>query len=390
MQYNWPLQVDPFGYLDRFKICSYLLNKSNRLTMGPLTKKLEKTLGEYADFTLCLATTSGSTANALLFDTFLTTNNFNPIDVTVFVPAVTWISSITPITTKGMKIKMIDINLEDFSFDYKKLETAIRVCDTKVKVLWPTYLIGNPANLRTLQYLAKTYDCFLFADACEATIGDYDGKQLLSSVDMVTTSGFLAHYFCGVELGLLFFKDFHYYENALMLRSHGLARNLSKSSPRYRQIILNNPDLDPEFLFVNGGTNYRLSDVHAAFALQDFKRIGKYEKHRRKIWEYFLNGLDDRFLSLNPDIVPFCLPIIKNKNIDSDLNIKDIKQKCKDSGIEVRGVVSGDLSLHPYFKQFTDGEFFENARWLNDNGFYVGIHSKVTKGMIDKLLKIIL
>lgn len=389
-KYSWPLQVDPFTIWDRIKINLFLLDKENRLTMGPQTKRLEKVIGEYADHTLCLATSSGSTANSLLFETFLTTHNFNPNDVTVFVPAITWISSITPVVTRGMKIKMIDVNFTDFSFNYDQLEQAIQKCESKVKVLWPTYLIGNPANIRTLKYLAKLYDCFLFADACETTIGDWEGQQILSCVSMSTTSGYLAHQFCGIEIGLVFFRDYQYYENAKMLRSHGLIRNLDKKSPLYRQFVLNNPTIDPEFLFAVGGTNYRPSDVHATFGLQDFKRIHKYEKHRRKVWEYYLNGLDDRFLPLNSNIVPFCLPVIKNKEVESDLDILKLKKGCNAAGIETRPLIGGDLSQQPYFKQFTKDEVFPNAQWLNDNGFYVGLHNKVNKEMIDKLLRIIL
>lgn len=386
---NWPLQVDPFTYWDRFKICSYIFNKKNRLTMGPQTHKLEKTVSEYSK-TRCIATSSGSTANHLLVETVFQTNNLNPCDVTVFCPAVTWSSSITPWIMRGCDIKFIDVNLDDFSFSYGKLEEAVKECQSKVKILWPTNLIGNIANFGVLKCIAKKYNCFLFADSCEATIGDYEGKQVLSCASMSTSSFYLAHQICGVELGVLCIKDEKYYNNALMIRSHGLVRNLKNISSDYNRLISENKHLDPEFLFQVGGTNYRPSDVHSTFALQDFKRIQKYERERSNIWEYYLNGLDDKFLPLNRNIVPFCLPVIKNNMEESNLNIPKLKQDCINNGIEVRGIIGGNLAIQPYFKQFVlSGEIFPNAQWINDNGFYVGLHNKVNKGMIDKLLKIL-
>lgn len=339
--YRYPLQTDNFSLIDRIKAALFVVNKKNRLTTGPkvieLEKKWEKISGPN---TRCVAVSSGSTANHLLVETFLQTLNIDSKNVTVFVPSTTWASSVSPWIMRGCKVIFVDINLNDFSFDYDQLENKLEAeKDSKtVKVIWPTALVGFIPDIKKLNELKIKYNTYLFADLCETTMGEYLGKNILNCFDMATTSFFWAHEICGIEMGMLFIKeDFDinatFYTNACMIRSHGLTRVLPKQSSLRQEIEKANPEVDPEFLFYKIGTNYRTTDLNAFFALIDTERYYQYINERKKIWQYLLSNLPQDYLHLNKDIIPFCLPFINYKK-----PVKEIKERLNLNGWETRPI----------------------------------------------------
>lgn len=388
---KYPLQTDNFTFWDRLKAAFFLLNKKNRLTTGPkvieLERKWEKISGPN---TRCVATSSGSTANHLLVETFLQSANLDPKDVTVFVPSTTWASSVSPWIMRGCEVIFVDINLNDFSFDYQELEKKLEQNKNskKIKIIWPTALVGFIPDINKLKELKQKYNTYLFADLCETTMGEYLGQNILGCFDMATTSFFWAHEICGIEMGMLFIKetfdiDASFYVNACMIRSHGLTRVLPKQNALRQEIESENPEVDPEFLFYKIGTNYRTTDLNAFFALMDTERYYQYVEERKEIWQYLQSKLPEDYLKLNKNIVPFCLPLISNKKC-----IKQLKEKLNLHGWETRPVICF-LPINPAFQKYSNKESYPNSEFLNRNGFYVGLNKDITKKNIDELISLL-
>ena len=388
---KYPLQTDNFNFWDRIKAALFVLNKKNRLTTGPKVLELERKWEKIAGIqTKCVAVSSGSTANHLLVETFIQSLSLDPKDIIVFVPSTTWASSVSPWIMRGCKIVFVDINLGDFSFNYDELEKKLESYKNpkKIKVIWPTALIGFIPNVNRLKQLKEKYNTYLFADLCETTMGNYYGKNILSCFDMATTSFFWAHQICGIEMGMLFMqesfiKNSEFYINAQMIRSHGLTRVLPKGNVTRKAIEDSAPEVDPEFLFYKIGTNYRTTDLNAFFALMDTERYYSYINQRRDIWEYFIANLPQEYRKLNSNIVPFSLPLISDTK-----PIKEVKKKLNENGWETRPVICY-LPINPAFKQFAKGENFPNSKFLNDNGFYVGLNKDITLKDIDKLISLL-
>ena len=388
---KYPLQTDNFTFFDRVKAAYFVLNKKNILTTGPKVHELERKWEKIAGIqTKCVAVSSGSTANHLLVETFIQSLSLDPKDIIVFVPSTTWASSASPWIMRGCKVVFVDINLGDFSFNYDELEKKLESYKNpkKIKVIWPTALIGFIPNLYSLKQLNEKYNTYLFADLCETSMGNYYGKNILSCFDMATTSFFWAHQICGIEMGMLFMqesfiKNSEFYINAQMIRSHGLTRVLPKGNLTRKAIEDSVPEVDPEFLFYKIGTNYRTTDLNAFFALMDTERYYGYINQRREIWEYFIANLPEEYRKLNSNIVPFCLPLISNTK-----PIKEIKKKLNENGWETRPVICY-LPINPAFKEFAKGESFPNSKFLNDNGFYVGLNKDITSKDIDKLISLL-
>lgn len=393
MKYKYPLQSYPYSLLDRARMALFVLNKNNQLTQGPQVKKLESKFTDFAG-SRAIATSSGSTANTLLFETFIQTYNADIKDVMVFCPSQTWASSITPAIMRGIPVKFVDINLQDFSFDYERLETAIVNCKSKYKIIFPTVLIGFAPDIMKLKTIAARHKCFLFGDVCEGTLTEYEGKSILGVFDMCTTSLYFAHQITGVECGVLFIKHSFrgdFYDNAILIRNHGLTRGLPADNENRRYFEKTYSHIDPNFLFANIGTNLRTSDIHAKYALLDFCRIFEYKEHRNKIWRYFISGLPEKYCRYDSFAIPFCLPIIlkmsENYYIGEELN--RLKIKVNKAGFETRPLIC-NLTEHPAFKPYVDAPIkYKNSQFLTRSSFYVGLSNKLKYKDIDRLLSLL-
>ena len=162
--------------------------------------------------------------------------------------------------------------------------------------------------------------------------------------------------------------------------------------------------MDDRFLFINSGYNLRPTEVQAAIAQNQFKRLGNFinirKKNRNKIIETIKKNLkwDDqfKFVKQSKMVSPswFGLPII--------INIKYLNKKKKflryltKIGIENRPILSGNFTNQPstqLYKLNKDGFIFSNAEKIENLGFFIGLHTNkisnsVAKYISNNLLKI--
>lgn len=392
-KYWWPLAVDPFTYFDRLKIATFVLDKRNMWTIGPQTQAFERVWEKFCHptNTMALFTSSGTSANQLLVDTFKYSQNEVEFKNTIIiVPSTTWSTSITPWLQVGYKIEFCDINLKDFSFDYENLEKLVSKHKENGKhvVIWTTALLGFSPDIYKLDEIKNKYDLEIFLDNCEGSLTSFEDVKLNSLFDMVTTSVFFSHFIItGGEGGFLFVNKLKYYPVAKMIRGHGLTRALEKEHPLRKQIEAANPNINPDFLFGCLGSNYRNSEIIAKMGQLDFKRVDIYIKRRKLLFDLYNAELDTKkyhqFIREEGD-VPLCLPIIiKNKS-----KVKKLKDTLEAAEIQTRPIVSTCLLSHPAFKRYGKDTDFKNSMYLNQ-GVYIGLNHKVSSGDVYKLLKIL-
>lgn len=375
---SWPLAISSFTLWDKIKIAKWLLTE-DRYTMGSKVEEFESKMSEFAG-ARALMVSSGSTANQLVFELWKIKHPGEK--ALVVVPAVTWVSSITPALMANMDIVFCDINLDDFSFDYVMLDKILKENTHRKVILWPTALIGFSPDMARLKAFVSQYKVDLYLDSCENTFSD----GILSSCDVTTTSCYFSHQVTSVEAGFVFFRDERDFKLAKMFRNHGMSRSLDKNDPIRVQIEKDNPSIDTSFLFALPGTNLRPTDVHAMFGLMDFERVGISKAKREDRYEQLVTEIDASryFIPTHPDHSAFCLSIFR-----WDDQIEEVKKTLRTIGVEVRPVVGGNLLRQPIFKQYGDPKNFPNAEWVHYHGAYVGLHGQVTPTMISNLVSVL-
>jgi CDP-6-deoxy-D-xylo-4-hexulose-3-dehydrase len=173
--------------------------------------------------------------------------------------------------------------------------------------------------------------------------------------------------------------DENLYYHLLLLRSHGLLRELPDSEKQKRKIL----DIDERFTFLCPGYNLRNTDLHAVLGIEQMKRLESAVTIREKNFKYYLNKLNkDKYISdFNSEGVSlFAFPIItKNKNI------KKIIELLNYNRIDNRPLIAGNLFRHPMMNSVNTFRNDKVSNFIHDNGLYVGNNEFVTENDIDRL-----
>lgn len=389
MNYSWPLSTSTFSLWDKICISKFVLF-NDKYTMGEKVQELEEKFSKLTN-SKALFVSSGSTANHLMFETWKQLNQDKFENTVVIAPSTTWISSVSPAIMAGFNVQFCDINLQDLSFDCIKLRNLVSRLSKQNKhiIIYPTCLIGFSPNFSKLWDL--TYDfpnLEILLDNCEGTLTSFRNQNICGLTKMSTTSTFFSHLCVSIEGGFLFCQNEKEYEVAKMIRSHGMSRSLDKSSKLRQKIESDNKNIDSRFLFEYMGTNFRNSEIHAMFGLQDFKRISQNIKQRQLLYDLYLNLIDKkRYLTIEmvSGDVPFCIPII-SKSPSQNIKVKDTLENNK---IETRPIIAF-LPIAPAFKKlnfFSDD--FPNSKFLHENGCYVGLNLNLNKNQIVRLTEIL-
>lgn len=336
--------------------------------------KMAKYVGsEYAVFV-----SSGSTANALL--AMYLKDNFHKKKVVVF-PSTTWITSVSRFIREGFTPHFIDISLDDLSIDLDKLELYLKKNSKNVACVFVTSLLGFSPHIDRLKMIEKKYKVKIMMDNCESTFTTYNCKNI-SSYFTSTTSTYFGHHLQSVEGGFVFTNDEREYEYFLMSRNHGMTRSLSKNKERYL-----NPDVDSRFDFRFLGDNYRNTNINAFIGQLDFARIEHYVKARQDLYDYFYDLCESSKTEVltvrrKDEDVPFSLPFV----LPSKEAKANIQGYCTQNKIENRPIISGNLLRQTCLKKYGNPTKFKVSELLHHRGLYVGLHSKVKKENIQKLV----
>lgn len=381
---KWPLNTNNFTFLDRLKICKFILNFKNRWTQDVQVKQFEKKMAKYVGCKYAVFTGNGSLANNLIAQYIKSICGKKNI---VILPSTTWQTSCSPWIKLGFTPYFIDVSLEDFSIDKIKLLEYVKKNKNKIACIFPTSLIGFTPDFDFYKNLEQTYGIKILFDNCENTLSSYRDKNI-SSFFTSSTSTYFGHQIQSIEGGFIFTNSEEEYKYFLINRNHGMVRSLSVYGFDTKKI--NNPKVDQLFDFYSLGDNYRNSDLNAFIGQLDFNRIDLYTNSRRELYSLFKNQIDQNKYYLPSDRdkcfdVPFCIPIIiKNKN---KTRCKKALDLCKKLGIEYRPIVSGFLGYQTCYKQFFDAneKDYSTSIYLHNYGFYIGLYHGIKSKSIIRL-----
>ena len=349
-------------------------------TNGAQVQAFEKAWSEWLGARYSLFVSSGSTANFLLLAAVKELYAV-PRGAKVLVPACTWVTNVSPVIQLGLEPVFCDINLEDFSFDLEKLPSP-----EGIRIVFVTHLLGLGAPIEKLR---ETYpDALFIEDICESHgVEDNTGVRRGASSSLGSTFSFYyGHHMTTIEGGMISTNDTELFELMRLKRSHGMARNCSPE--RYALEAARYPHIDPRFLFLTDGYNFRNTELAAVLGLCQLERLDESIRIRRRNFQRFFESVDPAKVyipNLSKTNSSFCLPIICKRDGD----MPRLKKVLELAGIETRPIVAGNLLRHPFLKEWS-GVDVPNAEILNSNGVYVGNSQFVTDEMVDLLVALLL
>ena len=383
MSYKFPLAFDSWDNDEKDAISEVV--KTGKFTMGTKVKEFEISFSEYISSKYSLMVNSGSSANLLAAFAAcnpLRENRFKRGDHAL-IPALCWSTSLWPLVQSGLKPKFIDVDPKTLNLDADYIISKIT---KKTKVIMLVNVLGISANNRKIVNYAKKKNIIVIEDNCEALGAKYGEIFLGTFGDFGTFSFFYSHQITSGEGGMIVCNNKKDYEILLALRSHGWSRGkgvYEKNAKKY-------PNLDPRYIFINSGFNLRPTDIQAAIANNQFKRLKTFRQIRSTNKSKIINSLKKdkrwnnqfRFVEYSKKIKAsyMVLPIL----IDRKFFYKKKKfiSFLEKSGLETRPIISGSFVNQPSSKLYNlnpDNKKFRGAQEIQDLGFVIGLHTKTIK-----------
>jgi CDP-6-deoxy-D-xylo-4-hexulose-3-dehydrase len=362
---------DTLTWCDRWKLAKFVMT-ADRFTQGRKVEQFEEAWSDWLDVKHSLFVTSGSTANFLLLDAVKELYFKDKKKIKVLVPACTWVTNINPVMQLGMEPIFCDINLYDYSFD---LKNAAEIADKhKIDIVFTTHLLGLPAPTFALRALFPK--AIFLEDVCESHgAKDIFGHRIGSKSSGSTFSFYFGHHMSTVEGGMVCTNNLALYDLMRMKRSHGMSR-VSMVPDSYADA---HPEIDPQFLFVTAGYNFRNTELGAVLGLSQLKKLDGFIEQRQKNYRRFIEIMkvysSDKFHLPGEGYAEesnssFCFPLIAK----TPLIKETLLRKLKNNFIEYRPVVGGNLLRQPYMEGYSiackTGPY--NVDVLHENGIYIG------------------
>ena len=375
----WPLMSCAITPEDKADLVAFI-QSTDMYTNGARVIEFEEAWSTWLGCRHSLFVSSGSTANFLLLAAVKELHGLEAGDK-VLVPACTWVTNVSPVIQLGLEPVFCDINLSDFSFDLDKLPSP-----EGIRVVFVTHLLGIGAPIEALR--ARFPDAIFLEDICESHgVTDSNGVRLGAHSSLGSTFSFYyGHHMTTIEGGMVSTNDTELYELMRIKRSHGMARNHSPEV--YAAEAARFPHIDPRFLFLTDGYNFRNTELAAVLGLSQLKRLDAHIEIRRRNFRRFFTAINpEKFYipNLSETNSSFCLPIICKRAED----MPRLKKLLEAAGIETRPIVAGNLLLHPFLAKWAETPV-PNANILNSNGVYVGNSQFVTDAQVDSLVALLL
>lgn len=365
--YDWPLMKDTLTWCDRWKLAKFVMT-SDKFTQGEKVQEFEKAWSDWLGVKHSLFVTSGSTANFLLLDAVKELYFKNKKKIKVLVPACTWVTNINPVMQLGMEPIFCDINLDDYSFDIKNADAIAK--KHKIDIVFTTHLLGLPANTYTLRSIFP--NAIMLEDVCESHgATDLVGYKIGSQSTGSTFSFYFGHHMSTVEGGMISTNNIELYNLMRMKRSHGMSRVSIKPDDYAAEY----PDIDPQFLFVTAGYNFRNTELGAVLGLSQLKKLDRFIEKRQHNFYMYQRLMEEHRHKFhvpydNEGNSSFCFPLIAKDRFTKDQLIRRLKMNF----IEYRPVVGGNLLRQPYMQGYNisckKGPY--NVDIVHENGIYIG------------------
>ncbi|WNJ98607.1 DegT/DnrJ/EryC1/StrS family aminotransferase [Thalassospiraceae bacterium LMO-JJ14] len=357
-------------------------------TMGANVQAFEEEFAAYHGMNYGVMVNSGSSANLIAVAAqFFKKNNKLKRGDEVIVPAVSWATTYHPLQQYGLKMKIVDIDLDTLNMDVAQLEDALT---PNTKMLVAVSILGNPCDLDVMRAFCDKHGLVFMEDNCESLDAELNGKKAGTFGDVNTFSFFFSHHIATMEGGMILTNDLETYHLMRALRAHGWTRDLPKDSPVFEG---RSDDFFEAYRFILPGYNVRPTEMSGAIGREQLKKMPGFTAQRRKNLALLteLLGPDERFIIQRENGVhsSFCFPIILNPamNIDRERVFRALEA----ADIGYRIITGGCILRHDvteFYDYETVGEV-ANANIAHDNGFFCGNHPHDLTPQIRKLHEVL-
>ena len=310
--------------------------RSNRLSVGPFIKQLERNFADYIGTKYAVAVTNGTSGLHLCMRAAGVAEG----DEVVATPF-SFIASANCILYERATPVFVDIDEASLNLDPA---LAARAVTPRTRAMLPVHIFGQPCAMDELQAVCGARNLVLIEDACEAVGAEYNGRK-------VGTFGKAA--------------VFSFYPNKAMTLGEGAV--VTTDDPHWAELMqsLRNQgrsDGGTGYSCDRLGYNYRLDEMSAALGVAQLNRLDRLLAQRQAVAARYSDMLRHvPGVTVKPTLASttrkswFVFVIHLDPHIDRDRVIEQLESR----GIPSR-VYFTPIHLEPYYRQrfgFRPGDF---------------------------------
>lgn len=359
-------------------VINVLKNKSLTLIDGENVKTLEKNVAKTFGKKYGLMVNSGSSANLLALSSFGFKKGSE-----IITPCLTFSTTVAPIYQLGLVPHFIGAEENKFLADITQIESCI---NSKTVAIMIPNLLGNIPQWKKIHRLSKKYNLNIIEDSADTIGYKYNKKNLGSYSDITTNSFYASHIINGAGSGgIVCFNDYKLYQKAKLLRGWGRSSatfNESENINKRFNVKVSGIDYDAKYIFSDLGYNFLPSEISAAFAIEQLKKLKKNIAVRRKNFR-FLNNFFSKYdyLFKLPEEYPgvitpwLAYPLVIKKN--KYFSRKDLQIYFEKNNIQTRTIFTGNILKQPIMKNRDYKKHKNTDRVADDvmkNGILLGCH----------------
>jgi len=243
----------------------------------------------------------------------------------------------------GAKPVFVDIKEKDGLIDEELIGAKITA---KTKIIIPVHYAGLPCNMKKIKEIADKHNLVVIEDACHALGSEYENTRTgdCTYSDMTVFSFHPVKHITTGEGGIITTNSEELYQKLLILRNHGITKDLDKLSKKNE---------GPWFYEMQElGFNYRITDFQCALGISQLNKIESFVKRRQyiaKTYDDFFENIDDIEIIKQPEGYKnaYHLYVIKVKDKETRLHLFNHLKK-NDIFCQVHYI---PVYWHPYYQK---------------------------------------
>lgn len=228
----------------------------------------------------------------------------------VIIPSNTFIATALAVSYVGATPILVEPNEVTYNIDCDKIESNIT---GNTKAIIAVHLYGQPADMDTINSIAKKHNLVVIEDAAQAQGAYYKNRRVGSLGDAAAFS-----FYPGKNIGAL--GD----AGIITTNNESLAKHIRE---------LRNYGSEKKYVHVSKGTNSRLDELQAAILRVKLRHLDKWNDERREIAEYYRGKLLNSNKITLPEIPDWAIPVWHQYVIRVKQR-EDLQKRLEMSGIQ--------------------------------------------------------
>jgi dTDP-4-amino-4,6-dideoxygalactose transaminase len=213
-------------------------------------------------------------------------------DDEVIVPSFTFVTTASSIVRQGARPVFVDIDERTWNMDIAHMRSCLT---PRTKAILPVHYAGQACKMDEIMGFAQQHGLYVMEDAAQGLGASYKQKSL-GTIGHIGCLSFhvTKNVVCG-EGGAFLTNDDGIAFRAEIIREKGTNRS---------QFLRGEVD---KYTWVDLGSSFIPSDLLAAIAVAQFRKMDQINRMRRRAWEFYQQGLQD--LEQSGDLIlPFIDP----------------------------------------------------------------------------------